>query len=52
LLTEHRSQLDSLASALLAAETLDAATAYAAAAVPLSTPADNAEPPKDIVHAD
>jgi cell division protease FtsH len=34
LLTEHRGQLDSLASALLAAETLDASAAYAAAMVP------------------
>jgi cell division protease FtsH len=51
LLTEHRSQLDGLASALLAAETLDAAAAYSAAAVPLPAPADSAEPPKDVVHA-
>jgi cell division protease FtsH len=35
LLTEHRDQLDSLAQALLEAETLDAADAYAAADVPL-----------------
>ncbi|HEY5286744.1 MAG TPA: ATP-dependent zinc metalloprotease FtsH [Solirubrobacteraceae bacterium] len=34
LLTEHRSQLESLAQALLAAETLDALDAYAAAGVP------------------
>ncbi|MFZ2113789.1 MAG: ATP-dependent zinc metalloprotease FtsH [Solirubrobacteraceae bacterium] len=34
LLTEHRSQLESLAHALLAAETLDALDAYAAAGVP------------------
>ena len=33
LLTEHRSQLESLAKALIAAETLDAADAYAAAGV-------------------
>jgi cell division protease FtsH len=33
LLTDHRKQLDSLASALLAAETLDAPAAYAAARV-------------------
>ena len=33
LLTEHRSKLDSLAEALLAAETLDEAEAYAAAGV-------------------
>src|SRR5437879_496051 len=35
LLTEHRDQLESLASALLEAETLDAADAYAAAGVPM-----------------
>ncbi len=35
LLTEHRSQLDDLSHALLAAETLDAADAYAAAGVPM-----------------
>jgi cell division protease FtsH len=34
LLTEHREQLESLAQALLKAETLDAADAYAAAGVP------------------
>ncbi len=34
LLTEHREQLESLAQALLAAETLDALDAYAAAGVP------------------
>jgi cell division protease FtsH len=34
LLTEHRAQLGSLARALLAAETLDAPAAYAAADVP------------------
>jgi cell division protease FtsH len=34
LLSEHRSQLESLAQALLAAETLDALDAYAAAGVP------------------
>ena len=37
LLTEHREQLDSLAHALLEAETLDAPDAYAAAGVPLRT---------------
>jgi cell division protease FtsH len=37
LLTEHRDQLDSLAHALLDAETLDAPDAYAAAGVPLRT---------------
>ena len=35
LLTDHRDQLDSLAHALLAAETLDAPDAYAAAGVPM-----------------
>jgi cell division protease FtsH len=35
LLSEHRDQLDSLAHALLEAETLDAPAAYAAAGVPL-----------------
>ncbi len=35
LLTEHRDQLDSLAHALLEAETLDAPAAYAAAGVPM-----------------
>jgi cell division protease FtsH len=38
LLTEHRAQLDSLAAALLKAETLDAPAAYAAAMVPQRTP--------------
>jgi cell division protease FtsH len=37
LLTEHRDQLDSLAHALLEAETLDAPGAYAAAGVPMRT---------------
>jgi cell division protease FtsH len=42
LLTEHRPQLDGLAHALLSAETLDAADAYAAASVPMRTaPADD-----------
>ncbi len=36
LLEEHRDQLESLAQALLKAETLDAPDAYAAAGVPLS----------------
>jgi cell division protease FtsH len=38
LLTGHRGQLDSLAHALLLAETLDAAAAYAAAGVKLPSP--------------
>jgi cell division protease FtsH len=37
LLTEHREQLESLTHALLDAETLDAADAYAAAGVPMRT---------------
>jgi cell division protease FtsH len=37
LLTEHREQLDTLSRALLEAETLDAADAYAAAGVPMRT---------------
>ena len=37
LLTEHREQLESLAHALLEAETLDAPEAYAAADVPMRT---------------
>jgi cell division protease FtsH len=43
LLTTHRAQLDSLAQALLVAETLDAPAAYAAAGVPLP-PAPKPEP--------
>jgi cell division protease FtsH len=43
-LTEHRSQLDSLAAALLKAETLDAPAAYAAAMVPPRTPVSLEEP--------
>jgi len=38
LLTEHRSQLDNLAQALLAAETLDSEEAYAAAGLSLAEP--------------
>jgi cell division protease FtsH len=38
LITDHRAQLESLARALLEAETLDAADAYAAAQVPLVAP--------------
>jgi cell division protease FtsH len=43
LLTDHRSQLDGLAHSLLAAETLDAIDAYAAAGVPQHTPEPAAE---------
>jgi cell division protease FtsH len=42
LLERHRAQLESLAQALLGAETLDAGDAYAAAGVPISTPAQRA----------
>ena len=38
LLSEHRDQLDSLAHALLEAETLDATDAYAAAGVKMRAP--------------
>jgi cell division protease FtsH len=47
LLTSNRGQLDSLAHALLLAETLDAAAAYAAAGVkmpPAATPEPEPEP--------
>jgi cell division protease FtsH len=44
LLTEHRGQLDDLTHALLAAETLDAEEAYAAAGVPMGRPAPTPEP--------
>jgi cell division protease FtsH len=44
MLTEHRDQLRSLAEALLEAETLDAAEAYAAAGVP-ARPAHLEQPP-------
>jgi ATP-dependent Zn protease len=37
LLSDHRSQLDSLSHALLEAETLDAVDAYAAAGAPMRT---------------
>ena len=49
LLTDHRAQLDSLAAALLAAETLDAPAAYAAAMVPQRTPAADAEPLEPVI---
>jgi cell division protease FtsH len=44
LLAEHRSQLESLTRALLKAETLDAAEAYAAAGVPLQKEEQEEEP--------
>ncbi len=49
LLTDHRPQLDGLTQALLAAETLDAIDAYAAAGVPMRAAADlsAAAPPGD-----
>jgi cell division protease FtsH len=43
LLSEHREQLDNLAAALLAAETLDAPAAYAAAMVKQPFPPDESE---------
>ena len=47
LLTDHRSQLDSLAAALLAAETLDARAAYAAATVVPRSSATAGQPVED-----
>jgi cell division protease FtsH len=47
LLTEHRAKLDSLAGALLAAETLDASAAYAAAMIPPRPPSRPVEPLDD-----
>jgi cell division protease FtsH len=44
LLEEHRTQLESLAQALLKAETLDAPEAYAAAGVPVSKPEPSPSP--------
>ncbi|HYB27150.1 MAG TPA: ATP-dependent zinc metalloprotease FtsH [Solirubrobacteraceae bacterium] len=44
LLTTHRDQLESLAQALLVAETLDAPAAYAAAGVPMPPPPPAPEP--------
>ena len=49
LLTDHRAQLDTLAAALLAAETLDAPATYAAAMVPQRTPAADAEPLEPVI---
>jgi cell division protease FtsH len=51
LLTEHRAQLDSLASALFAAETLDAPAAYAAATVAPRVPVDQAEPFERVIRS-
>ena len=51
LLTEHRAQLDSLASALFSAETLDAPAAYAAASVAPRVQADQTEPFEPVVRA-
>jgi len=48
LLTAHREQLESLAQALLKAETLDALDAYAAAGVPAHREAQDAPPPPAI----
>jgi cell division protease FtsH len=42
LLTTHRKELDNLAAALLATETLDGIDAYRAAGMPLQTGASNA----------
>ena len=55
LLTSHRGQLDSLAHALLVAETLDGAAAYAAAGVKMPPPEPEPEPepeptPRPAVH--
>jgi len=50
LLTDHREQLESLAQALLKAETLDAPEAYAAAGVPAheEEPTPVASPPTPV----
>jgi cell division protease FtsH len=45
LLSEHRQQLDSLSNALLKAETLDGADAYAAAGVTMASPTSDGAPP-------
>jgi cell division protease FtsH len=49
LLSEHRAQLDRLAAALLAAETLDGPAAYAAATVPPGPPTNQPEPVEKVV---
>jgi cell division protease FtsH len=48
LLGDHRAQLDSLASALLEAETLDAPAAYAAAMVPPRVATDHVAPRDEV----
>jgi len=48
-LTDHRAQLDSLASALLSAETLDARAAYAAAMIPPRPRANAGQPADDVL---
>jgi cell division protease FtsH len=50
LLSEHRDQLESLAQALLKAETLDALDAYAAAGVPASAAGQQSEEPAVALH--
>jgi cell division protease FtsH len=50
LLSEHRDQLESLAQALLEAETLDALDAYAAAGVPASAAGQPSEEPAVALH--
>ncbi|HXP28169.1 MAG TPA: cell division protein FtsH, partial [Solirubrobacteraceae bacterium] len=51
LLSEHRDQLESLAQALLKAETLDALDAYAAAGVPMrAQELEESEAPAVVVH--
>ena len=49
LLTGHRAQLDSLASALLSAETLDATAAYSAAMVEPRPASVVPEPPEPVI---
>jgi cell division protease FtsH len=51
LLVEHREQLESLAQALLKAETLDAPAAYAAAGVPMRREEREAESEAEVVGA-
>ena len=51
LLADHRDQLDSLTQALIAAETLDAPDAYAAAGIPQPPPPDDGipQPPPEVL---